>query len=180
MRVTGGDLGGRSLQCPKGGNVRPTSDKVRQAVFNMLQSHIALDDFVVLDAFCGTGALGFEALSRGAKKTVFVDKNKKSLDVCKDNASSLGIRDQCVFLQGDACKVTLNQRFHLVFLDPPYKKNFIAPALQNLSQQSCFEKDALCVIEMAKEETLSFDALHVEKEKIYGDTKIIVAQIMSV
>ena len=179
MRITGGNLGGRFLQCPKGDSVRPTSDKVRLAIFNMLQSYIALENCNVLDAFCGTGALGLEALSRGAEKAVFVDKSKKSLSVCKKNASSLCVTGQSMFFQGDARKVTLDQKFHLVFLDPPYQKNLIVPALQNLSQ-SCFEEGALCVIEMAKEEELSLDTLRIEKEKIYGDTKIIIAQITSI
>lgn len=180
MRITGGLLGGRVLDCPKGNSVRPTSDKVRLAIFNMLQSYIDLEGSIVLDAFCGTGALGLEALSRGAEKAIFIDKSKKSLDVCKDNASSLGVMDQCIFLQGDACHIELDEKFSIVFLDPPYKKNLISPALCNLSQQSCFEKEALCVIETAKDEEVSSDSINVQKEKIYGDTKVILAQITSI
>ena len=90
MRIVSGLYGGRKIQAPKGRMVRPTTDKVRGAVFNMLQSRGLVDDAVVLDAFCGTGGMGLEALSRGAHSCTFVDSARDSLVCVKENISSLG------------------------------------------------------------------------------------------
>ena len=101
MRIVAGRYGGRKLMVPKGRDIRPTSDKVRGAVFNMLDSRGAVQGALVLDAFCGTGALGFEALSRGARHCTFIDKNSESLKLCRANAQALGAEGECrFFLQG--------------------------------------------------------------------------------
>ena len=104
MRITGGEFSGRILEAPKGSDIRPTSDKVRLAVFNMLNSRGLVENAIVLDAFCGTGALGLEALSWGAAHAVFIDKNRTSLDLCKRNCAALKITDRADHILKDASK----------------------------------------------------------------------------
>ena len=129
MRITGGLHRSRKLETPKNDAVRPTSDKVRQALFNMLNSRGLVRDAVVLDAFCGTGALGLEALSQGAARAIFIDKAKSSTDLCHQNIETLNVGDQsCVLLQ-DSAKIKLRPdgipHVELVFLDPPYRKGLV-------------------------------------------------------
>ncbi len=89
MRIVSGRHGGRRLQVPKNNKIRPTSDKIRGAIFNMLSAREAIDDAHVLDGFCGTGALGLEALSRGAAQALFIDTSKASLSLARENVSAL-------------------------------------------------------------------------------------------
>lgn len=173
MRIVAGLYGGRKLQVPKGHDIRPTSDKVRGAIFNTLGSYIDAEGVHVLDAFCGTGALGLEAISRGASRCVFIDKAGTSIDLAKENADSLNIADQCDFVLGDAAKVQLNQQFDLVFLDPPYGQGLLVPVLEHLVRQELLCDYAMCVLESEKQLDLtaseSFETL---KEKEYGDTRV--------
>ncbi len=104
MKIVAGKYGGRRLIVPKNRDIRPTSDKVRGAIFNMLASRGAIEGAHVLDAFCGTGALGLEALSRGAKSCLFVDKSRTSLALSRENAGILGAEDFCTYVFGDVQK----------------------------------------------------------------------------
>src|SRR5579871_5952285 len=101
MRITAGQWRGRKLAVPEGTAVRPTSDKVRQAIFNILLAHGLPRRAVVLDGFCGTGALGLEALSRGAAHATFIDKSRESLAFCRRNIAAVKAQEQCTILQGD-------------------------------------------------------------------------------
>ncbi|MEM7680297.1 MAG: RsmD family RNA methyltransferase, partial [Pseudomonadota bacterium] len=124
MRIVAGLYGGRRLQVPKNRDIRPTSDKVRGAIFNALASRGVVDGVRVLDLFCGTGALGLEALSRGAVYCTFVDKVRESLDLAKANTASLGADELAAFLLQDATKISdMPEPYDLVFLDPPYGKD---------------------------------------------------------
>lgn len=105
MKIIGGKYGGRRLIVPKNRDIRPTSDKVRGAIFNMLASRGAIEEAHVLDAFCGTGALGLEALSRGAKTCEFIDKSRTSLTLARENAEILGVDPMPTYSLGDAKKV---------------------------------------------------------------------------
>lgn len=179
MRIVAGIYGGRRLQVPKGRDIRPTSDKVRGAMFNTLNSflggYVDFDEAHVLDAFCGTGALGLEALSRGAGACVFVDKAKASLDLARENASALGAESVCSFKSSDAAKVHMTRdcAFDLVFLDPPYAKGLIVPALDNLVQQGVLREGAICVLESEKGLVLELpQGFEVLKDKVYGDTGV--------
>ena len=175
MRIVAGIYGGRKLRVPKGRDVRPTSDKVRGAIFNTLAGYLDFDGACVLDAFCGTGALGLEALSRGADHCVFVDKAKASLDLARENAGGLGAHDASGFKLGDASKVHLGQggAFDLVFLAPPYGKGLIEAALENLSRQDVLSDEALIVLESEKGFVLrSHTGFETLKDKLYGDTLV--------
>jgi 16S rRNA (guanine966-N2)-methyltransferase len=183
MRITGGIHRSRKLETPKGAAVRPTSDKVRQAVFNMLKSRDVLADAVVVDAFCGTGALGLEALSQGAAHCIFFDSNKNSVQLCKINVEALKETERSHILFQDSTKLKMRSgdmpKADLVFLDPPYNKNLIPLAVQSLHDGDWLSDDAFFVMEVDKNEKVTSDIIHITDEKIYGDTKILLGFLKS-
>ncbi len=122
MRVVAGELGGRRLVAPPGNDTRPTSDKVRQAIFNALDSAGLLDGALVVDLFAGSGALGIEALSRGAESCVFVERDRAAVAALRSNLSSLGLEKRSRVVVGDASTygATLGS-VDLVLADPPYR-----------------------------------------------------------
>lgn len=179
MRITGGLYGGRVLQPPKDMRVRPTSDKVRQAIFNILNARSAVRDATVLDGFCGTGALGLEALSWGASCCTFIDKSRTSLELCRKNHAALKIDAQCSFILKDCAKPGLKQAdiaaANLVFLDPPYKQDLVRQALEGLIPLGWIAKDAMVLIETEKNydpAPLAALGYQVEMVRDYGDTRI--------
>ena len=119
MRVVSGIARGRKLVAPKGDATRPTSDFVREAIFNSLQAHVDLEGATVLDLFAGTGALGIEALSRGAAHATFVESGRHALFALRDNLAATGFADRATVLGVDATKATL-PAVDLAFADPPY------------------------------------------------------------
>lgn len=179
MRIVGGIYGGRRLIVPKNRDIRPTSDKVRGAVFNMLESRSAVEGAHVLDAFCGSGALGLEALSRGASRCTFFDKARTSLDLAKDNAENLQADGDCIFKLQDCLKLskrTSQDTYSLVFLDPPYSYGMVSDALLILSRHGWLSSDSFVVCEMEREAgSLVSEGFSMEVEKTYGD---IVVQIL--
>ncbi|MBL7977412.1 MAG: 16S rRNA (guanine(966)-N(2))-methyltransferase RsmD [Bacteroidetes Order II. Incertae sedis bacterium] len=124
MRIIAGKFKGRSLKSPKGEITRPTTDRVRTSVFNLLYSRMEMRGARVLDMFAGTGALGIESMSRGAESTTFIELNRTVLELTKQNASIFGIEKQCWFQLGDAVGFIQKYRgpqFDVVFADPPYE-----------------------------------------------------------
>lgn len=184
MRITGGEFGGRILEAPKGRDIRPTSDKVRLAVFNMLNSRGLVDDAVVLDAFCGTGALGIEALSWGASHAIFIDKNKKSLDLCKKNCQTLGLKDTVTHILKDSSKLAPRPAdllaADLVFLDPPYRQDLVLQTLQSLSANGWLRQTGHSILVESERQLdpalLTQEGYEVSVTKDYGDTRILLAQ----
>ncbi len=179
MRITGGEYGGRILESPTDRTIRPTSDKVRQAVFNILNSRGAVDGAVVLDGFCGTGALGIEAISWGARHGIFIDKNRRSLDLCKKNYAALKIPAESQFLLKDCAKPGIRpatlQAADLVFLDPPYKQDLVPQALKGLGQMGWIAKNAYILTETEKTfdpGKLAVDGFELILTRDYGDTRI--------
>lgn len=137
MRIVGGALRGRALLTPEDRAVRPTADRVREALFNVL-AHAAwapdLDGLTVLDACCGTGALGFEALSRGAAMAMLLDSDAGSLGIARRNADALGLAGRCRFLRADATKPgPAPAAAGLVLIDPPYRSGIVSAALPALA-----------------------------------------------
>ena len=184
MKIVSGQYGGRRLIVPKDRSIRPTTDKVRGAVFNMLASRGAVEGVRVLDAFCGSGALGLEALSRGAAHCTFIDKSRSSVGLAKDNADALGAIEFCDFKVRDAMKIAEKQRdegtYGLVFLDPPYKKDFIPEMLPKLISGKWLDEGAWIVCESERHFTLPvLPNLTNDHEKIYGDIKITLAQFLA-
>lgn len=180
MRVTGGLYGGRILKSPEDLAIRPTSDKVRLAIFNMLEARGLVDDAFVLDAFAGTGAMGLEALSRGAREVIFFEKERDALALTRTNIRSLDVEAQTTVILRDVTKCGPRPETMpvgtLVFLDPPYRQNLINPALEALVKNKWISADAFIVAEI--EDELAPDTLHmrIETTKNYGDTVIVLGQ----
>lgn len=182
MRVTGGTLGGRRLVAPENQHIRPTSDRTRQAIFNILEHHdfgmgFTVENAAVADLFAGTGALGIEALSRGARFCLLVDNDAESRALARENVEALGLTGVTKIWRRDA--TDLGPRgagaggpFDLVFLDPPYRKNRIAPALKSLRDGRWLSSNALLMIETAKGETFGHDDYTQLDARNYGDTDI--------
>ncbi len=155
MRIVAGRLKGRRIEAPPGRDLRPTSDRAREGLFNRL-SHggfgpggaSILVDAIVLDAFCGTGALGLEALSRGAASVTFLDLERASLDAARRNARQLGVEAQCRFVQADAAAPPTPRQAHdLVLMDPPYADDLAGPALVALARRGWLVPAALVALE---------------------------------
>lgn len=124
MRIIAGQLRRRSLKAPKGHLTRPTTDRTRESLFNLISSRLDFEDIQILDLFAGTGSLGFEALSRGANLAMFVEMNPKVMKFCKENATQLGMEEACVFYQTDVVRFLRTYNgppFDIIFADPPYK-----------------------------------------------------------
>lgn len=187
MRITAGEFRGRVLQAPKGDTVRPTSDRTRQAIFNIIFSGNWLDEgeefdlegATVLDVFCGTGALGLEAISRGADTCVFVDKDRTSIECTKANAEMLKLGPRATFILREAAKIgpkpAAIQPARIVFIDPPYRKDLVPSALQALSEGGWIETGALVVVETESgiaEGDLAGLPFDVRDTRAYGDTLI--------
>lgn len=121
MRVVAGSLRGRPIVAPEGSATRPTTDRVREATFNSLESHGAIDDAVVVDLFAGSGALGIEALSRGAQSCTFVERDRDALRAVRANIDKLGLGDRSTIVASDVfVGVATLRRVDLVLADPPY------------------------------------------------------------
>ncbi len=180
MRITGGRVKGRILSTPKGLLIRPTSDRVREAIFNILGQDFS--GYSVLDIFSGTGSLGLEALSRGAEYTIFIDRLRESIDLIKKNIDLCGYRDSGMTLRRDLSKRVpwehplLIKQFDLVFLDPPYAKDLATPILAGLSNGKRLSNGARVVVESGKAASLplSFPNLEMVDARVYGDTKISI------
>ncbi len=180
MRICGGKYRGRLLCTPTSDDIRPTSDKVRQAVFNMLESRNLVQGATVLDGFCGTGALGLEALSRNARFCIFFDKDRNSIKTCTQNVEKLNVQDNCQILCADTTQLKkrtdASQKANLIFLDPPYHQGLITKAICSIEEGNWAEDTAVYILESEK----NIDQLPPEflilQEKIYKDTRIIIAQ----
>ncbi len=173
MRIIGGTCRGRPLKTPKNQDIRPTSDKVRQAIFNALFSRGAVAGAHVLDGFCGTGALGLEALSQGAGSALFCDISRTSLSLAQENATALGVLDYAEFKQMDVTKISKpleGKKVDLVFLDPPYNKELIAPCVRALREFGWLNEKAWLVLESEKGWVCPPDMGALDFEKQYGET----------
>lgn len=176
MRITGGEFRSRKILAPEGDSVRPTSDKMRQVIFNMLLKYGLPADAVVLDVFCGTGALGLEALSRGASFCTFMDESKKSLEFCRGNVESLKAAGRSKFIHRDALKPGKNEggAATLAFLDPPYRKGLVPPALAALAAGGWLAPGAVCIAETEEEAALSIpDGFAFIDSRAHGGTKLL-------
>ncbi len=180
MRITGGEAKGRLLASPKGMDVRPTSDRVREAIFNIIGQN--LSGVKVLDLFAGTGSLGLESLSRFAQHSVFIDNSKTSIKIIRKNLAACGFQDSGTILKRDLKKrfslshPVLQQHFDLIFLDPPYGKDLITPLLEEFSATEILSNEARVVAESSKTEKLprAVGNLEMADTRIYGDTRITI------
>jgi 16S rRNA (guanine966-N2)-methyltransferase len=157
VRVTGGVLRGRKLSPLQGLAIRPTTDYLRESIFNILASRV--EHAVVLDLFAGTGSLGIEALSRGASTAVFVDKAPKAKKTLIRNISGCSLEAQSIVLKRDILRglkflQSIGLSFDLVFIDPPYNKGFVQRTMQRLDRAPSISDEASIVIEHSVREIL--------------------------
>lgn len=173
MRVVAGTHGGRLLQSPRGSATRPTSDRVREALFSILA---AVDGSRVLDLFAGSGALGIEALSRGAAEATFVDSAAAAAAAVRHNLEQLGLQGEVLrmpALRALTCTPVLGHEYDLVFLDPPYRMaSSLGPQLST-ALPPILAEGARVVVESDRRAPLELD-LKLLRERQYGDTLIRV------
>ncbi|MDX1974714.1 MAG: 16S rRNA (guanine(966)-N(2))-methyltransferase RsmD [Rickettsiales bacterium] len=164
MRIIAGKHKGRRIETPReiSGDIRPTSDFAREAIFNiLLHSKHGLNghsfaDQVVLDMYCGTGAFGLEALSRGAAHVTFLDQSRDALSIAKHNVERYGEATQADYIHGDATRLPKpRRRYGVVFLDPPYFSNLIPNTLKALHEGEWITDDGLVIIEHDAKETIA-------------------------
>lgn len=160
--------------------MRPTADRARESVFNVLvhRNRLEFEGVCVLDLFAGTGALGLEALSRGAAHATFVDNNLVALDCIRENVQALGMMDKVTIQHADATQVNplrlSDKEFSLALLDPPYHHGLAIPALKNLAARGCMGLGAAVVMEIGKREALpDTDGFEKMDERRYGAARIV-------
>lgn len=183
MRIVAGRLKGRRLASPAGLDIRPTADRTRQALFDVLEhGHLREDgssavvDAVVLDAFSGTGALGLEAISRGAAAASFIDVSRAALDAARANAKALGVAGD--FILADATNPPRARRAaSLIFLDPPYDKGLALRGLEALAAAGWIAEDAIISLEISGRETAAFvppPGFEKLDERRYGKARVLL------
>jgi len=173
MRVTGGNLKGRLIKSVPGLSTRPTTDKIRQSIFNILMNDI--EDAVVLDIFAGSGALGIEALSRGAASALFIEQGRKQMTVIKNNLSSLGLKADLMENNYDfACNKlqTEGRKFDLIFADPPYEQISPREVVETILQYDLLENNGLIIIEHKAGAEVKSDRVVELKRRKFGQTEV--------
>jgi 16S rRNA (guanine966-N2)-methyltransferase len=176
LRVSGGEARGRRLKAPK--NIRPTQGIVKQALFNIVGPDI--DGAVVLDLFAGSGAIGIEALSRGAATVWFVDQQARGLAILRQNLDALGFKDRAHVVRGDVVRwleasPNAIKSADFVFLDPPYEDVVLDRALKVLDREV---DDATVLAEHSRRQQLpALQRLRVDRERRYGDTVVTVLAV---
>ncbi len=187
MRIVGGSLKGRALKAPprnaqEGRDLRPTADRIRESLFNVLlhgQQPVDLEGATVIDVFSGTGALGLEAMSRGCGHGVFIDNDPRALALVRKNAGGLGLGRSVTLLKLDAASLpppprTAKTPAALAFLDPPYGSGLVVPALLGLKARGWTAEGAVCVAEVAAKE--EFDVpkgFEIVDKRTYGRARLV-------
>ncbi|WP_112663677.1 16S rRNA (guanine(966)-N(2))-methyltransferase RsmD [Microvirga flavescens] len=182
MRIVGGRWRGRSLAGPKSDAIRPTSDRLRESLFNILQH--GYDDPIsgarVMDLFAGTGAMGLEALSRGAAFALLVDEGAEARGLIRENVEALGVGGATRLFRRDATRMgeaAPNAPFSLVFCDPPYGKDLAPKALMSCAEGGWLTPDALIIVEEAQGAEFSMPEGFEEIERRdYGETSVVFAR----
>ena len=181
MRISGGESRGRQIKAPKHKGLRPTSDKVREALFSILAARVEGARF--LELFAGTGAVGIEALSRGAERAVFVDGSAKAARLIRENLDAIGYREQAAVVAKDVLQFLRKTAaelgpFDIVFVDPPYHEEVGPKTMEALGDEDagCIETDAAVVYEHHKKYQApeSIGRLFKKKDYVYGDTVVTV------
>lgn len=181
MRIVGGQFKGRAISAPPGRDTRPTSDRARESLFNVL-AHAdwspGIEGRRVLDLFAGSGALGLEAMSRGASFALFVETHSAARGAIRDNIEALGLFGATRIHRRDATDLGmkpagLGDPFDLIFLDPPYGKGLDERALAKLGEGGWITPDALVMLEVGADETPVISAFEILDEREYGAAKVI-------
>jgi 16S rRNA (guanine966-N2)-methyltransferase len=186
MRIVSGEFRGRKIIVPDTPDTRPTMDKTRQAIFNILRSAAwalkpdgspILHGAHVLDVFAGSGAMGLEALSQGADKAIFVESGKLAIDAIKKNIETFKIAPRTKMIAADVLKLPAynGKAFDLAFLDPPYFDGMLAGALNALRDKNYISAETLLVLEMQKKEDAP-EGVSILDTRQYGVSKVIFAR----
>ncbi|MBL4637138.1 MAG: 16S rRNA (guanine(966)-N(2))-methyltransferase RsmD [Kofleriaceae bacterium] len=174
MRIIAGSAGGRRFKAPLGPNTRPTSDRVRESLFSILGG---ASDLRVLDLFAGSGGLGLEALSRGAKRVVFCDQDQAALKTLKENLRDLGMSQEAEVVRSDSLALLrrlskASRQFDWIFIDPPYASELAEQVLQQVGENKLLHIDGQLIVEHDKRMTLleQIGSLQRTDTRRYGDT----------
>lgn len=181
MRIITGEYRGRKLETPVGNEVRPTTDKVKEAIFNILMNDIW--DATCVDLFAGTGNLGLEALSRGAKKCYFCDNSRESLSLIKTNIEKCKAKDRSIVLAGDYAKVLnrIKDPVDIFFLDPPYKAGLYEKCLELIDSLDLLTEEGIIIAEHGVRDQVPdrIGRLEKVKERKYGKILVSIYQYIS-
>jgi len=174
MRIISGSARGRKLKEPVGNKIRPTSDKVKESVFNIVQFDI--EGRRVLDLFAGSGQYGIEALSRGAQNVVFIDSAEESVKLIKENLKICGFSGQAYVIARDALRsLEGDEKFDLIFIDPPYETQLAVRAVEKIVEFDKLNINGIMICELKASEPTPVVSLpySLQKEYIYGTVKIL-------
>lgn len=175
LRIISGSLRGRRIASLPGLSTRPTSDMVREAIFSSIGNDIKGTSF--LELYAGTGAIGIEAVSRGANRAVLIEGELKAAEIIRKNIEHCGIADKVKLIRWDIeknlnCINSMDNKFDMVFLDPPYEKNLVKKTLKNLCLCESIEPEAYVIVQHSKSEPLDLQGLEefysIEKDRRYG------------
>ncbi|MBQ5568708.1 MAG: 16S rRNA (guanine(966)-N(2))-methyltransferase RsmD [Oscillospiraceae bacterium] len=175
MRVITGTARGRKLREPTGRDIRPTTDMVKESVFNIIQ--FKTEGARVLDLFAGTGQLGIEALSRGAAECVFVDKSEEALKLVRENLKTTGLENKAHVVRGDSLSyLRSGEKFDIVFVDPPYDTDLLEKSLNLATGFDILRENGIIICESRKEKPVQPPARegYTAKEYRYGRIKLTV------
>lgn len=188
MRIISGKHRGRRIAMIDGNEIRPTSGRTREAIFNILthgsfgrDGESPLIGKRVVDIFCGTGGLGLEALSRGAAHVTFVDRNPQSLALARDNAEHFGELSSAAFIRSDSTQLPpATYPCTVAFADPPYDKGQAAPALASLRKNGWLEPNGLVVLELHHRELIHIPEGYEQlDERRYGNSKVLILRSLA-
>ena len=188
MRVIGGKFKGLKLMPPNDLGIRPTSDRLKEALFSILESkkyNINIYNSSVIDICSGTGALGIEALSRGANKIYFIDQETKSIQIIQKNISKLKINNEDkIFIKVIKDKSTkalkkINHVFDIVLIDPPYKTKIIEETLQDLKNYNLIKTHSYIFAESSNAEIFDFNGYEILDTKKYGKSKLTILKLIN-
>lgn len=189
LTVIAGKYRGKKLRTKASASIRPTGSRARGAVFNILMhgkfgthENSPLIDKSVIDLFCGTGALGIEALSRGAAHVTFVDQSSESIALVRENVAHMQAESNVHFIRSDSTALPVARTScHLAFLDPPYNSGLAVKSLASLDTQGWLENGAIAVVELSKKEHLTPPEHYtIFDEREYGNTKIVFLEYRKV
>lgn len=166
MRIIAGKHRSRTLKDFNGQEIRPTTDRVKESLFNILQNNIVNSN--VLDLFCGSGNLGIEAISRGANSVTFVDNSKKSLELCRNNLALLKEEGKTVLADSISFTKRCDEKYDIIFLDPPYKSDFGLEALKIIAVRNLLAENGVAVFESDKFYSDEIEGLTKLDERKYG------------
>ena len=179
MRIIAGDWRGRKLVAPKGELTRPTADRMRETLFNMLASRLgSFDDLAVLDLFAGSGALGLEALSRGAAHCLFVEQDAEAIKAIRSNVEAFDARTRAQVQQGSVMSLGPAKAPHdLILLDPPYDTGAGQVALDRMARLGWIGPATWIALETHKSEEVAIKALDIDAERVVGKAKLTLLRL---